>query len=157
DRDNRDSGSAGNRDSGSAGNRDSGSAGNRDTGTGDRDSGLLPADASDSGSLPNRCDDTNRLCYYVGKDGSDSNGWEKPRDSSTPKLTINAGVSCLNGGDTLIVKNGTYEEVIEAKNIPSGTSGAPTVVESEAKHGAVVMPTNEQIADSRSIARFGRE
>jgi parallel beta-helix repeat protein len=58
--------------------------------------------------------------YYVGKGGSNSNSCWQAQSRSTPKLTINDGLSCLKAGDTLYVQAGTYGE--EFKNPPGGTS-----------------------------------
>jgi hypothetical protein len=84
--------------------------------------------------------------YYVAKTGSDSNSCNSAQSQSTPKLTINAGIACLSGGDTLIVKAGTYPEVINA-SIPSGTAGAPTLVQSEVKWGAILRPSSGKCQD----------
>jgi Right handed beta helix region len=62
--------------------------------------------------------------YYVAKTGSDSNACTGAQSASTPKLTIKAGLACLKGGDTLIIKAGTYKEGIPIKTIPSGTSNS---------------------------------
>jgi Right handed beta helix region len=75
--------------------------------------------------------------YYVAKTGSDSNSCANAQSQSTPKLTINAGAACLSGGDTLIVKAGSYTESL-INNLPSGTAGSPTVLKSEVNHGAVM-------------------
>jgi hypothetical protein len=78
--------------------------------------------------------------YYVAKTGSDSNSCSSAQSQSTPKLTVNAGISCLNGGDTLIIKAGTYVEQILG-DVPSGISAAqPTTIRSEVTHGAIIQP-----------------
>jgi parallel beta-helix repeat protein len=71
--------------------------------------------------------------YYVAKTGSDSNSCAQAQSQSTPKLTINGGLSCLTSGDTLLIKAGTYAEFIDTwgagSNLPSGTSWAnPTTI-----------------------------
>ena len=48
--------------------------------------------------------------YYVAKTGQDGNTCAQAQSRSTPKLTIKAGLACLAGGDTLIIKAGTYTE-----------------------------------------------
>src|SRR5215831_13853034 len=68
--------------------------------------------------------------YYVATTGSDSNSCRSAQSQSAPKLTINAGIGCLSAGDTLIVKQGIYNEVID-DTIPSGSPGNPTIVKSE--------------------------
>jgi Concanavalin A-like lectin/glucanases superfamily len=76
---------------------------------------------------------------YVGTSGNDLNGC----DSTTPttrRQTINGGIACLNGGDTLIVGSGVYAEIMNSGNIPDGSSGTPTLVKSEAFRGAILRP-----------------
>jgi copper-binding protein NosD len=62
--------------------------------------------------------------YFVSKTGSDSNSCEQAQSASGSKLTIKAGLACLYGGDTLIIKAGTYAESIGRMNgsidIPNG-------------------------------------
>src|SRR5712691_4046826 len=79
--------------------------------------------------------------YYVAKTGSDSNSCANAQSQSTPKLTINAGAGCLSAGDTLIVKTGTYDEVLN-RVIPSGNPGAPTTLRSEVQYGASLQPSS---------------
>jgi hypothetical protein len=51
--------------------------------------------------------------YYVSKSGSNNNSCAQATSVSTPKLTINAGIGCLSGGgDTLLIRKGTYDETI---------------------------------------------
>lgn len=65
--------------------------------------------------------------YYVGKNGSDSNSCSQARNSSTPKLTINAALTCVGtsvgaGANQVVeVAAGTYGQTI-GPALPSGTS-----------------------------------
>jgi parallel beta-helix repeat protein len=77
--------------------------------------------------------------YYVAKTGSNSNSCKQAKKPVTAKQTINAGISCLQGGDTLIVKSGMYNESVR-NNIPPGSPNAPTVVKSEVQYGAILQP-----------------
>jgi hypothetical protein len=79
--------------------------------------------------------------YYVATNGSNGVSCQTAQSSGTPKLTIAAGIGCMSGGDTLIVKSGVYTEVITTASVPNGTSGAKTTVKSEVFHGAVLRPS----------------
>lgn len=68
--------------------------------------------------------------YYVATTGIDSNSCAQATNLDTPKLTIPAGVKCLSGGDTLIVKAGTYVNQ-EITNPPAGRAGAYTVIKGD--------------------------
>src|SRR5262245_17709911 len=81
--------------------------------------------------------------YYVAKTGDDNNSCATAGSQSSPRQPINRGLACLGAGDTLIVRPGTYEEVLPDV-IPSGLSGAPTVVRAEPRRGAVIMPSAAQ-------------
>jgi parallel beta helix pectate lyase-like protein len=59
--------------------------------------------------------------YYVSKAGSDNYSCAAAQSVSTPRLTINAGIGCLSAGDTLLIRAGSYDEVIK-DNAVSGTS-----------------------------------
>jgi hypothetical protein len=59
--------------------------------------------------------------YYVSKAGNDNNSCAQAQSASTPKLTVAAGLGCMAGADTLLVRAGTYNERI-ANNVPSGSS-----------------------------------
>jgi hypothetical protein len=65
--------------------------------------------------------------YYVAKTGSNTNTCAQAQSESTPKLTINAGLACLAGGDTLYVRTGSYAEHLQ-NVIPPGTAASPTTV-----------------------------
>ena len=68
--------------------------------------------------------------YYVGKNGSDTHSCTQARVSTTPKLTINAGLACIGtsrgagAGQIVEVGAGTYVEAIDSVKspFPSGTS-----------------------------------
>jgi parallel beta-helix repeat protein len=59
--------------------------------------------------------------YYVATNGNDTNSCVQAQSQSTPKLTLNNAIGCLRAGDTLLVRGGTYGEVLN-NIIPSGTS-----------------------------------
>jgi hypothetical protein len=62
--------------------------------------------------------------YYVAKAGSNSHSCAQAVNPSTPKQTINAGISCLSAGDTLVVGNGTYAESLTNPFSNTGSSWA---------------------------------
>lgn len=64
--------------------------------------------------------------YYVDASNpngrGDGNSCFAAQSTSSPKLTINGGVNCMSGGDTVYVRAGTYREALDNNTIPSGTS-----------------------------------
>jgi parallel beta-helix repeat protein len=66
----------------------------------------------------------NAATYYVAKTGSDSKSCTSAQATSSPKLTIKSGLNCLKAGDTLSIRAGTYNEVInsQSQTVPPGTS-----------------------------------
>jgi parallel beta-helix repeat protein len=80
--------------------------------------------------------DASAATYYVAQTGSEAN----PCTSQSPCLTIAKGISKMAGGDTLIIRPGTYPERIR-NTLPSGTSWSnPTIVRGEPKGQAILMP-----------------
>jgi len=78
--------------------------------------------------------------YYVSTGGSDSNVCtDGGQATSQAKRSINGGASCLSGGDTLIVKDGTYTECM-TDIIPSGSAAQHTTVKAENKRQAILDP-----------------
>ncbi|MDH5666549.1 MAG: hypothetical protein OEY86_00880 [Nitrospira sp.] len=65
--------------------------------------------------------------YYTATTGNNSNSCSAAQTESTPKLTIAAGVACLAGGDTLIIKPGTYTNQ-GILNPPGGSASAYTII-----------------------------
>jgi len=49
-------------------------------------------------------------------------------------------VGCLSAGDTLVVKSGVYDEIVNS--FPSGSPGNPVTVKSEVQYGAVLQPSD---------------
>jgi hypothetical protein len=70
--------------------------------------------------------------YYVDASNpngrGDGNSCLAAQSISSPKLTINGGVSCMSGGDTLQVRAGTYNEALSNNTIPSGTVTSSTTI-----------------------------
>ena len=69
----------------------------------------------------------------------------------TARLTINSGAACLSGGDTLLIGNGTYIEMINnadsTTNIPSGTAPARTTIRAkDGLGGVIIQPTTQPAA-----------
>ncbi len=87
---------------------------------------------------------TTGTTFYVAKNGNDTNAGTE----ASPFLTIARGVSTLNPGDTLLVKDGIYEEALDCSTndncIPSGESNRPVTLKSFKKHGAVIKPKSGQ-------------
>src|SRR5262245_44028301 len=79
--------------------------------------------------------------YYVAKNGSASKTCLQAESQQTPKLTIASGISCLAGGDTLVIGDGTYNERIYS-TIPSGNSVTPTTIRAQNPNRAVIKPTS---------------
>jgi hypothetical protein len=66
--------------------------------------------------------------YYVGTDGNDTN----PGTYDQPFASISQGISVMAGGDTLIVKNGTYSGTANfITGVPNGSVGAYTTIKAE--------------------------
>lgn len=57
---------------------------------------------------------------YISTTGNDSNTCAQSVSISTPRRTVVAGVACLNAGDELLIRGGTYDSGLI--NLPSGTS-----------------------------------
>ncbi len=64
--------------------------------------------------------------FYAALNGNDANSCAQAQSISTPKRTVTAGASCLQPGDTLYVRAGTYVESL-IDNVPSGTSWSAPV------------------------------
>jgi hypothetical protein len=79
--------------------------------------------------------------YYVSTTGNDSNSCAQAQTQSRPKQTIPAGVKCLAGGDTLIVKAGTYVNQ-EILNPTPGTANAYTVIAGDPAGARPVLQPN---------------
>ncbi len=81
--------------------------------------------------------------YYVNQScqGCNSNSCTAAANPNTPRQTINGGTGCLGPGDTLVVKDGTYNECL-INAIPSGSAGAPTTIIAENPRQARLAPTS---------------
>jgi hypothetical protein len=81
--------------------------------------------------------------FYVAKTGRDTNSCSQAQSTSTPKLTIKAGMACLSPGDTLVIRAGTYTEFVAPYTIPSGISDARrTIVRSQPGETVIVKGVN---------------
>ena len=92
---------------------------------------------------------------YTGTGGSDATACAAVTQTS-PRRTINAGIACMQGGDTLEIASGEYPELVVAGTgtqdavrqvqpntyaIPSGTSASPTTLKASAGGVVWLQPT----------------
>src|SRR5215831_17808725 len=82
--------------------------------------------------------------YYVSKTGNDQNTCTSAQLPLTAKLSIAAGLTCMVGGDTLIVGDGTYAETMIG-TIPNGNALAPTIVKAANPNKAILAPTSSPL------------
>jgi hypothetical protein len=106
---------------------------------------------------------TQPVTYYVAA-GAPDNDCTAAKQSTTPRNTITKGLACLNvnGGDTLVIANGTYPEQLP-DSIPSGTSsnlvttvkaatpGGPLLRPTSLPSGATIVPVGTTQATGRSF------
>jgi hypothetical protein len=78
------------------------------------------ADASDVDFVIGAASSHAGTTRYVSKTGIDTG---ECTDAVIPCRTIRYGISTMNGGDTLIVGDGTYTEANAIREVPSGNSG----------------------------------
>ena len=85
--------------------------------------------------------------YYVAMTGDNNRGCGDAQDINTPKQTINAGVRCLSPGDTLIVRDGTYDPIsIDcSSSINDGTASAPITLKAENERKAQLGSSGAQV------------
>lgn len=76
------------------------------------------------------CSDVISATYYVAKTGNNS----AAGGSTTPWLTIAKAAGTMVAGDTCIIRDGDYDEMVEETT--SGTSGNLITYQAENKHGA---------------------
>jgi Right handed beta helix region len=83
---------------------------------------------------------------YVSPRGNDMNACATSQaPGASAKRTIDAGVACMAGGDTLIIEAGTYAETLGlTRAIPNGSAGAPTTIRAE---GTVTLQPNNPNID----------
>ena len=77
--------------------------------------------------------------YYVAVDGTDTN----PGTEAQPFKTLAKGVSVLQSGDTLLVKQGLYKEELR-NTIPSGKSwDRPVTLRAYPGDQVIIQPQNQ--------------
>jgi len=104
--------------------------------------------------------------FYVSTAGNNSVTCAQAQSAQTPRRTINAGIACLAGGDTLIVKAGRYDEIVTnhpgiggyTVPVPSGGSWATATTLKADPPGSVVLtvsnPPSEGSWEWPSIVEF---
>src|SRR4029453_13762175 len=69
--------------------------------------------------------------YYVSATaGSDSNSCAAAQAEATPKQTIGAGWACAQGGGSVLVRGGAYDEQLDSNRMTlrAGSAGAPITI-----------------------------
>ena len=100
--------------------------------------------------------------FYVSTAGANSVTCAQAQNAQTPRRTINAGIACLAGGDTLIVKAGTYDEILTDYNgisgytrrVPSGSSWSNLTTIKAETPGAVTLRVTNAPAGWPGILEF---
>jgi parallel beta-helix repeat protein len=87
----------------------------------------------------------NAATYWVSKSGSDSNGCTNSASplTTTAKLTIAGGMTCVASGDTLNIRTGTYVERLQITSSKSGGGSYATATTIQAYNGEVVTINKE--------------
>jgi hypothetical protein len=90
---------------------------------------------------------TSGTTYYVATNGNDAN----PGTEASPFRTLAKGVSVLRAGDTLLVKEGLYEEEVRSRSIASGESwDRPVTLQAYPGHTVTIRPR----AGATNVVRF---
>jgi len=77
--------------------------------------------------------------YYVATTGNNLNSCAAAQDAATPKLTIQAGLSCLAPAGTLIIRDGTYSGTANAlSNLPNGSAGNYITIKAENEGNVII-------------------
>ena len=71
---------------------------------------------------------------YVGNNGNDGRSRNQARNRFTPWRTIQRAVNEVNPGDTIVVRSGTYNELVRIRR--SGQANRLIELRSEGQHGA---------------------
>jgi hypothetical protein len=85
--------------------------------------------------------------YWVSSSGNDGNSCSVISGVNDPGRyrTVNGGLSCLSAGDTLKIKNGTYNYSFPATPLPSGPSSSQkTCIVGESRDGVVFRPDSSK-------------
>lgn len=98
--------------------------------------------------------------FYVSTTGADSASCAQAQSTSSARRTINAGIACLSGGDTLLVGDGTYDEKIgnfdtdsnfTITTVPNGSGSAYTTIKAQNLHGVTLRPSSASGDHHRTI------
>jgi len=93
--------------------------------------------------------------YYVAKTGSDSNSCSQAQSQSTPKLTISGAFGCLQPGDTLYVRAGTYTEEFYYPAIAGTSWFNPVTLSAFSGDTVTIRPTGGSCGAPCRIFTFG--
>ena len=100
------------------------------------------------------------VTYYVSTTGTDSASCSQAQHAGSARRTINGGIACLSGGDTLLVGNGVYDEKIgnfdndpnfTITTVPNGSGSASTTIKAQNTHGVTLRPSRASGEHHRTI------
>lgn len=90
--------------------------------------------------------------YYVSTSGNDGNACTNGAMGSAARRHVSQGIACLSSGDTLRIQAGTYTTADDRVNtfynstngrgFPSGSSGAPTIIEANPGDAVMLAPND---------------
>jgi len=79
--------------------------------------------------------------HYVSTTGSDGNSCAQSTSTATPKRTFGSSMACLESGDILEARGGTYAESFSLANAANGTAGAYTTIQNFDGETVIIKPT----------------
>jgi hypothetical protein len=101
------------------------------------------------------------VTYHVATTGDDARSCSTAQNEATPRRNIRStALSCLSGGDTLVIRGGTYTEDFYACNgftacFPSGTANMPTIIKSYPGELATLRNAETSLRDAVVYIRDG--
>lgn len=91
--------------------------------------------------------------YYVAPSGDNSRSCTTAENIATPKQTINNALACLQPGEALDIRAGTYVEAFASGSIPSGTDwDSPVILQGHTGETVTIRPSG-----GAEVMRFGNQ
>lgn len=101
------------------------------------------------------------VTYYVSQRagdglsaGNDSHACEQAKNKTTPRASVNRGIACLKGGDTLMIGPGTYDELVASQ---TGSSTSCNTQDAAAQPGCAPYPNGLSESQPTTLKATGTE